>query len=217
MNSKYETEVCNLRHTFSFPLSTAKFLHSNIPLLNSSRERFRFKFIQGTALAVQFWWSAWPHYCRSHCRESSQSMENAKFGTPKATSDLIKPAVWIQVLFELWGLTLGVTRGSSVWVNFYSDIGHVCFCCVALFLLKAKPDKSDSTPENDLITLTWGRESSMPSNQISQNKRKLWAVVNMKKGWKHFFGYDWWPLCFQCKPELLQKVWILFRKPDESG
>lgn len=142
-------------------------------------------------------WSVWPRYCRNRCRESSQSMENAKFGMPKATSDLIKPAVWIQVLFELWGLTLGVTHGSSVWVNFYSDIGCVRFCRVALFLLKAKPDKSDSTPENDLITSTWGREWNLPSNQISQNKRKRPAPVNMKKdGNFFFFCYDWWPLCF---------------------
>lgn len=53
------------------------------------------------------------------------------FKTPEATSDLIWPAVWIQVLSESRSLTLRFTHSLSVSVFLFRHVAH-CLCCVCM-------------------------------------------------------------------------------------
>lgn len=96
---------------------------------------------------------------------------------PEATSDLIRPAVWIQVLCE----SRACVQERFLFF-FYSG---ACVCVHAHVRcfpsLKAKPDKSDSTRKEDLVTSMWGRGSGLPNNQITQKRQERPQVLDMWK------------------------------------
>lgn len=139
------------------------------------------------------------------------------FQTPEATSDLIRPAVWIQVLSEWRGLTLRLTHGLCVSVFLFRHAAH-CLCCVCVCMRAHAFTKgqirqiwldTQEGPRNPGVR----RGLSLPNNQITQNDRKEVGFQICEKTKKLPKGFDWWPLCCQCKlasPQKFRRCTLLF-------
>lgn len=147
---------------------------------DATKKHFFLKFIWSRALAAEAGQPAWPRCCCKHCSYWRKSIENAEFQTPKATSDLIMPAVGIQVLSEWRGLTLCIGHSlcegalySAMWF-----MEWICMCVHASTKGQTRQIRVDTTGRP--CYLHGRRGVSLTNSQMTKNDRNRSEYVKDK-------------------------------------